>query len=320
MPRYIKKYIKNSLIHEVDLYVNTVGEIEAAISTFSAINEIKLINIFLPKINKSNLDLRNSIDLFEKLSHIKINTHFQSFKISFLQIVFLKKDQSKILVSSMNFFDIRHNYIYRIIMHFFIDFVIRDSIVPHKISPADTENFFLPPILLEKEAYNDSYSGLLIKILNKSNYLILLKNYLSSRLSQNPKVLKKVLIISKNVPSDYVPSKNLYVKLIVNIFNNKDVNIYIKPHPRELSADFGYVKEYDLRINEKNTMYEQIFEADLVIVFGGSTGWLTKYTKKLIYIDDKIFNRGNYKNARYKGENVVRNINELEEVLLKKIN
>ena len=98
--------------------------------------------------------------------------------------------------------------------------------------------------------------------------------------------------------------------------NNSD--IFVRTHPREEGKNINFIDEYNFNHDNNCLMYQQIAETNIVIIFVGLSGWLCEYSEKIIYVDDKIFNRGNYvDNIRFTGKNIVRSPDQLTELLLK---
>ena len=318
MKKFFDKYTRGISSQEIYFYANTIGEIEAMIAVASASKDVNKVIIYLPEGMIPHKELLESIKLYKKLANVHVDVILQSFKKSVFGIL-LNAITSKTMVCSMNFFDLRHSYIFRRFIHLIMDYMVRDSVFPHDSKVCNRKSQFSLPLLTEKEAYNDAYAGLLVKVLGESRYVCNLKSYLSNTLDSNVDVTKRVLIISKNVPKNHLAQKEKYIKNIISKFgDDTGIEIYVKPHPREDSINLNLINKYSLKTDEPNTMYEQISRSKLVFVFGGSTGWLLKFTSKLIYIDDLIFNRGMYKSGiRFHGENIARSPNDLANMLKK---
>ena len=285
------------------IVANTSGEFEAGLSAASS---MKLKPVFFlgnsPNFKKFVL---SNIDFYENITGLKISYHFMRFYLSWFYLFFNKLTGSKVLIS-INSFDKRHKIIVRILYRIIATGMIRDSLIPHQ-KPIKYETYnFLPPLVCERNMDCKAYKNFKILSVNKSKFFCNLQNYLLNDV--NIKKSNKIVFITKNVaPKDRIIQKKYYEVFFSNIKSLS--KIVFKIHPRDnYSQEFCF--ERGINITNKN-IFELASNNNILIIFGGSSGWLEEYHRNIIYITDKTFNRS-CKN--YRGRIQVRSLKDIYDI------
>lgn len=306
--KYYRRYEKPKL---TIAYVQTIGEFEALLSALSSLDDPGDVVIFMPKPYKKNKLMLANIDFLADLSGLRIKIQFRRF-IFILFVLFKYKFTNTTAIVAINCFDERHSVWFRHLIHFLADYMVRDSFCEHDFPPYEGGNNFFLPLLLERGLDGSAYDGMLTLRLGRSKYRDKLLDYLaapSQKAAESTGL--RLLVISKNVRKNDLDLRQEYIRTFLE-YDFKCLNklISVLPHPRD--------EKYDLLISQQGLttpFYQQIKDADLILVLGGSSGWLLDYVPWMIYADDPIFNRGSFGRIRFKDKNVVSHPSEIIDII-----
>jgi hypothetical protein len=282
------------------IVAHTTGEFEAGISASSAMGCIPIVYIGTNVIFKNFIN--KNISFYRKM----MGTDIQITKGSFSKIwpsLLLKKVSGHKVAVSMNFFDSRHIFIYRFLFRITANFIIRDSIIPHQKPPKYKEYKYLPALICEENIAREVYKGFKIYSAKKSSIIENIEKYLQNNLGTSRE--NKVTIFTKNVAASEQYIQNKYYEKIIQLFG-REYKISFKIHPRD-NFSKTFCTKNNINISEEN-IFDLSIKSEIVIIFGGSSGWLGQYHKKIIYIADPTFNR-----SLKKFDNV-KNINDISEL------
>lgn len=285
------------------IVANTSGELEAGLSAASSM-ELNPIFFLGNSPNFKKFTLAN-LDFYERILGLKIKYYFMHFCLAWLNLFLNKLIGTKILVS-VNTFDKRHKIIIRILFRIIATGIIRDSLIPHQ-KPIKYESYnFLPPLICEENLHSKAYKNLKTLSVDKSSFFSNLQHFLLN--NKNKKKTNQIVFITKNVASK---DRNIQEKYYEAFFSNLNYlsRVVFKIHPRDdFSEQFCF--ERNINITNQN-IFELASNNNILIIFGGSSGWLAKYHKNIIYVTDKTFNKSQ---KDYKGKIQVASLNEIYKI------
>lgn len=278
-------------------YVQTLGEFEALISMLSAVHRSSPTVVYMPVQLREDKVFKRNIRFICNISKLEIDLRFARFWFVLLRAV-MAKVKSQLVVVPINIFDQRHSLLFRLCMAVISNFMIRDAIQPHEFPPYEGGDNFFTTLLLEDFAVSPAYERMNVAMIGVSPYYEALLSYLrcAKRAKAGGELVHTILIISKNVREIDVSRRNEYMDVVGDFCaTGSEKSVRVLYHPRESVESRRSAFE-----EATHGFYQEVCDADIVIAFGGSSGWLYDFCTTFFYVDDPIFNRGSFGRKRFK--------------------